>query len=42
MAKASVELGSRGTTVNETLGAIPSDDFADPLSGGAASARAAR
>ena len=31
MAKASVELGSRGTTVNETLGAIPSDDFADSL-----------
>ena len=31
MAKASVELGSRGTTVNETLGAIPSDDFAGSL-----------
>ena len=31
MAKASVELGSRGTTVNETLNAIPSDDFAKSL-----------
>ena len=31
MAKASVELGSRGTTVNETLSAIPSGDFAESL-----------
>lgn len=31
MAKASVELGSRGTTVNETLNAFPSDDFAESL-----------
>ena len=31
MAKASIELGSRGTTVNETLGAIPSGDFAKEL-----------
>jgi uncharacterized protein with GYD domain len=31
MAKASVELGSRGTTVNETLSAIPSGDFAGSL-----------
>lgn len=31
MAKASIELGSRGTTVNETLGAIPSADFAKEL-----------
>jgi len=31
MAKASVELGSRGTTVNETLSAIPSEDFAGSL-----------
>jgi len=31
MAKASVELGSRGTTVNETLAALPSEDFAAGL-----------
>ncbi|MEO7197075.1 MAG: GYD domain-containing protein [Solirubrobacterales bacterium] len=31
MAKASVELGSRGTTVNETMNAIPSEDFAGSL-----------
>ncbi len=31
MAKASIELGSRGTTVNETLAAIPSEDFAGSL-----------
>jgi uncharacterized protein with GYD domain len=31
MAKASLELGSRGTTINETLGAIPSKDFAGSL-----------
>lgn len=31
MAKASVELGSRGTTVNETLNAFPSDEFAQAL-----------
>jgi uncharacterized protein with GYD domain len=31
MVKASVELGSRGTTINETLNAIPSDDFAKSL-----------
>ncbi|MBA2522944.1 MAG: GYD domain-containing protein [Solirubrobacterales bacterium] len=31
MAKASVELGSRGTTVNETMTAIPSEDFAGSL-----------
>ena len=31
MAKASVELGSRGTTVNETLGAFPSEEFAGSL-----------
>jgi len=31
MAKASVELGSRGTTVNETLAAFPSEDFAEGL-----------
>jgi len=31
MAKASLELGSRGTTVNETLGAIPSEEFAGSL-----------
>ena len=31
MAKASVELGSRGTTINETLTAFPSDEFADSL-----------
>ena len=27
MAKVSVELGSRGTTTNETLSAIPAEDF---------------
>lgn len=31
MARASVELGSRGTTTNETLSAFPSDEFADLL-----------
>jgi uncharacterized protein with GYD domain len=31
MAKASVELGSRGTTVNETLSAFPSERFAEGL-----------
>lgn len=31
MAKASVELGSRGTTMNETLTAFPSEEFADRL-----------
>ena len=31
MAKVSVELGSRGTTTNETLSAFPSDEFADLL-----------
>ena len=31
MAKISVELGSRGTTVNETLNAFPTDEFADSL-----------
>ena len=31
MAKASVELGSRGTTVNETLNAFTSEDFAESL-----------
>lgn len=31
MAKASVELGSRGTTENETLTAFPSSDFAESL-----------
>ncbi len=31
MAKASVELGSRGTTVNETLNAFPSDEFSKSL-----------
>ena len=31
MAKASVELGSRGTTVNETLPAFSSEDFAKSL-----------
>lgn len=31
MAKASVELGSRGTTVNETLNAFPTEEFADSL-----------
>ena len=31
MARASVELGSRGTTVNETMAALPSEDFAANL-----------
>ena len=31
MAKASVELSSRGTTVNETLSAFSSEDFAESL-----------
>jgi uncharacterized protein with GYD domain len=31
MAKASVELGSRGTTTNQTLTAIPADEFAESL-----------
>ena len=31
MAKASVELGSRGTTTNHTLTAIPAEDFAANL-----------
>jgi uncharacterized protein with GYD domain len=31
MAKVSVELGSRGTTTNETLTAIPAQDFASSL-----------
>jgi uncharacterized protein with GYD domain len=31
MAKVSVELGSRGTTTNETLTAIPAEDFASSL-----------
>ena len=31
MARASVELGSRGTTTNETLSAFPSDDFAQRI-----------
>ena len=31
MAKASVELGSRGTTTNETLSAFSSEDFAKSL-----------
>lgn len=31
MAKASVELGSRGTTTNHTLTAIPADKFAESL-----------
>ena len=31
MAKASIELGSRGTTVNETLNAFSSEDFAKAL-----------
>lgn len=31
MARASVELGSRGTTTNATLTAIPADKFADLL-----------
>jgi uncharacterized protein with GYD domain len=31
MAKVSVELGSRGTTTNETMTAIPAEDFASSL-----------
>lgn len=31
MARASVELGSRGTTSNQTLVAIPSEQFAENL-----------
>jgi len=31
MAKLSVELGSRGTTTNETLTAIPAEEFAQAL-----------
>jgi len=31
MARASVELGSRGTTTNQTLVAIPAEDFASNL-----------
>lgn len=31
MARASVELGSRGTTKNQTLVAIPAEDFASGL-----------
>jgi uncharacterized protein with GYD domain len=31
MARASVELGSRGTTTNHTLTAIPAEDFASGL-----------
>ena len=31
MAKVSVELGSRGTTTNQTLSAIPAGDFASSL-----------
>jgi len=31
MARASVELGSRGTTSNHTLTAIPAEDFASGL-----------
>lgn len=31
MARASVELGSRGTTSNQTLVAIPAEDFASGL-----------
>ncbi len=31
MAKVSVELGSRGTTSNETLAAIPSEEFTKAL-----------
>ena len=31
MARASVELGSRGTTSNQTLVAIPSEQFAEGL-----------
>jgi uncharacterized protein with GYD domain len=31
MAKVSVELGSRGTTSNETMAAIPAEDFTTAL-----------
>jgi uncharacterized protein with GYD domain len=31
MAKVSVELGSRGTTSNETMAAIPAEDFVKSL-----------
>ena len=31
MAKASVELGSRGTTSNETMAAIPAEEFTKAL-----------
>jgi uncharacterized protein with GYD domain len=31
MAKVSVELGSRGTTSNETMAAIPAEDFTNSL-----------
>ena len=31
MAKVSVELGSRGTTSNETMAAIPAEDFTKSL-----------
>ena len=31
MAKVSVELGSRGTTTNETLSAFPSEEFSELL-----------
>jgi len=31
MAKVSIELGSRGTTSNETMTAIPSEDFTKAL-----------
>jgi uncharacterized protein with GYD domain len=31
MAKVSVEMGSRGTTTNETMTAIPADDFTKSL-----------
>ena len=31
MAKVSIELGSRGTTTNETMAAIPAEEFAGSL-----------
>jgi uncharacterized protein with GYD domain len=31
MAKVSVELGSRGTTTNETMSAIPAEEFTNSL-----------
>jgi len=31
MAKVSVELGSRGTTANETMSAIPAEEFTKSL-----------